>query len=427
MICFNCKAVIEDGSGFCPECGCRQLPATGAPAASAPDLDATQMAPPPDATQAVDYDATQAAPYAVNQAADYTQPVPDYDATQAAPYGTFVPPANPYYAQAPVTPEPPKKSNKGVIIAVAGAITVLLAVLAVLAFKFLPELGLFEKDDEKDDDGKKITEVHTKKETDITTSTEAISLLDEMTAPEVATIPIVIPTVPKGNDTGSIGSADRFTRPAATAPPTTARPKPTSAPTTKPQATQSPYYEEETTFAYLDTPYTTVDAYADQVHIAGTFYDGSTATHVEYGYFYSGTALCLYMGIPDGEIVIEYEDDYYTAYVRSAGDISFTKENVSQSDCDDLANNVIDMLIELGYDNKETYPDRTFEYLGDFRYGSIGYVEEYNVYEDGEIGGIIYVDTNSGYYAAVLDTDGTAIFKASLIDVSGSSLPYNYK
>lgn len=451
MICFNCKAVIEDGSEFCPECGCRQMPATGAPG-----LDATQMAPPPDATQAFDatmgagvaafganqaaeYEATQAFHYGAAQPANYAQPEPDFEATQVAPYGAYVPPVSPKYPQPPVPPAPPKKNNTGIIIAIAGAIVILLAVLGVLAFKFLPELGLFEKNDKKDSNNKKITEVHTKKDDKVISTTESLTLFEELTAPEIVdmvTIPIAIPTVPRGNDTGAIGSADRFTRPAVTNPPTTARPKPTAAPTTRPRATQSPtyyweattyYYEEPTTDYFLDTPYTLVDVYGNQAHIAGTFYDGSSSTYIEYGYFFVGDTLCFYLSIPDGDIVIENVNDYYTVYIREAGESSFTKENISQSECEELASTVIDMLIELGYDNKETYPDRLYEYLGDSRYGNLGYVEKYNVYEDGDFGGVIYVDLDTGYYAAVLDTDGSTIFSASFIDTSGSMLPYDYK
>ena len=473
MICFNCKAQIEDGLSFCPECGCRQMTAAGGAAAfdaTQAVFDATQAAP-FDATQAASFDATQAASFDATQAAsfdatqaasfDATQAA-SFDATQAMPYGGYVPPVNNMQMPSGNAPqEPPKKNNKGLIIAVSCAAIVLVAVLAVLAFKFLPELGLFDKETEKESKKAKTTQSITES---ISAAVPDISITDafKVTVPEyveITTFAFAVPTIPHGDDTVDIGSVDIF-NPTTNAVVTTARPKPTTPPTvrptTRPATTRRPtqyyepttyyyydyteryteaqteeYWEEYTTDYYYDeyieTPYALVDIYEDQAHIGGYLYEDGTSTYFEYGYFYANGNICVYSKVSDGEIVVERNNGNYDVYVRENYSSVFQKADVSSETGESIYDSVTNGLISLGYSADAYYPDRKYDYLYDFDFYGIGYVEDYYVVENGVRTAELYVDLDSGYYAAVLDLDGNYVYKANFIDTTGSMLPYDFR
>lgn len=446
MICFNCKSQIPDGTQFCPECGCRQLAST--------DGGVTEVAASADATQAIDFDATQAAPFAAAQPIDLdaTQAAPfgvtqapDFDATQAAPFGAtqaagyqtqgysqpqnygYVPPVAP----PPVQTEPPKKNGKGIIIAITGAVAVLAVVAGVLAFKLLPDIGV-SKDDNDDKKEESTTAVSTvsKKHGDDDGITLPALTAPQLTAPGIVDVTgeeIVVPTVPHGNDTVNIGDIFKPTQaPAATQ---SARPKPTSPPVT------DRYYEDYTEAPdedysdFINEPYATVDTYADCAHIGIYVYDeNGNASYGEVGYFYKDGNLCLFMEVEGESVVIETDDysGYMTAYMDEG--YGYYELDTTQEKCEEVSDFIVYQLVELGFNKDEIYPEYQYDYLGDDYVEDIGNCEFYDLYNEyGSYIGAVVVDENSGYYAAVFDENDNFVYLTDFIDLSGYSLPYNFR
>lgn len=479
MICFNCKSQIPDGVKFCTVCGCALTQPTPAAEPQNVDLDATQMAPidttqaaPFGLNQAVDFDATQAAPFGATQAmpfddatqmapADATQAAP-FGATQAAPYAAAPPVYDPaqsagyppqdygYYAPpvAPSSAEPPQKNGKGIMIAVAGAVAVLAVVAGVLAYKFIPDLGAPEKESKKKSKEESTTASATVKKPD--TDSELVITIPEMTAPEISAPGIIggdgdniiVPTVPHGDDTVDIGSLDLF-RPtqAPVAPPTT-RPKPSTPPATRPQPTNPPVtqgnYNDSTTVyvppteyydELLEEPYALVDPYADCVHIGvNTYEDDGSAFYREYGYFYKGENLCLFMMAGGESAVVEVDENtgVMSAYLNEGS--GYYEVETTQDKCEEVKTHIISMLVELGYDADHVYPEYKYEYLGDDYMDDFGNAEFYDVYDNNNnYFGSVVIDEGTGYYIGVFDENEELVYLSDFIDPSGSNLPYNFR
>lgn len=429
------------------------------------DLDATQAAPfgatqampfVDDATQMAPADATQAAPFGATQAFDY-------DATQAAPFAAAqqsyatvqaqtYPPQNYGYIPpvAPPPAEPPQKNSKGIMIAVAGAVAVLAVVAGVLAWQFLPDLGAPEKKSKKEKSAKESTtavETVTKPDTD----SELVITIPEMTAPEITAPAIIggesdgilVPTVPHGNDTVDIGSLDLFKPTQAPVAPPTERPKPSAPPATRPQPTNPPVTQDNNsgnTNAYvppepgyydemLEEPYALVDPYEDCVHIGvNTYDDDGSAFYREYGYFYKGENLCLFM-LSGNESAIVEVDEYsgeMSAYLNEGN--GYYEIETTQDKCEEVKTHIIAMLVELGYDADRVYPEYKYEYLGDDYMDDFGNAEFYDVYDNNSnYCGSIVIDEGTGYYIGVFDENEELVYLSKFIDQSGSNLPYNFR
>lgn len=553
MICFNCKAQIEDGAEFCTECGCRQfgtgavngvnLDATQAapfgaarafdsnetqafdnnatqafgygatPAASADmaykaamgadfgggeiDLDATQMASfgetqatdygatqafdpnatqafDPNATQAFDPNATQAFDPNATQAFDpnATQALDpnatqafdpnatqafDPNATQAFDYGAnrgyqpqvFDGVNQNYGYNPPVTPPPqPKKSKKGLIIAIVAAVAVLAVVAGVLAFKLIPELSGDDGDDSDSEKEETTTSASTlvkeDDEEETTTKPEKTTKPAETTAPMPETttqaVPensIVVPTVPRGDDTVDIGSLDMFRPTQATDSSPAVRPtKPNVPPVTKvpdaPQSSPSPGYTEPSggpSSGYVEFPYSIVNTAAKQVHLGAYLYDeDGTTTYGEFGYFYKNNVLCLFMASSEVKVVLETSDTGNPVAYASTGGGAYRQLSLSQKDCLEMQNTIISALVNLGYNRDKFYPDLKYVYLGDANDEDFGLIELYEVYDkNNNYAGFIYVDEETGYYIGARNENDKFVSLMDFIDTTGSKLPLNYK
>lgn len=477
MICFNCKAQLPDGVKFCTFCGCALAQPASAPETQNADLDATQMAPvdaaqaaPFGAMQAADYDATQAAPFAANQPVDFdatqaapfgaTQAMPYDDATQAAPYAAAQPAYEPsqaagyppqeygYYAPpvAPPAAEPPQKNGKGILIAVAGAVAVLAVVAGVLAYQFIPDLGGAEKKSKKYKEEESTTAAATVTKPDTDSDLDLVITIPELTAPEITAPPIIggdgnnilVPTVPHGNDTVDIGSLDLFKPTQAPVTPPTTRPKPSSPQPTNPPATQPGSNGNTSSYVppqpgeyseLLEEPYALVDPYAECVHIGvNTYEDDGSAFYREYGYFYKGENLCLFMAAGGESAVVEVDESSgnMSTYLNEGS--GYYKIDTTQDKCEEVKTHIIAMLVELGYDADHIYPEYKYEYLGDDYMDDFGNAEFYDVYDNNNnYFGSVVIDESTGYYIGVFDENEELVYLSEFIDRSGSELPYNFR
>lgn len=416
MICFKCKAQLDDGTLFCTECGARQPVATPVSdtdetvvlpfvAPTEPDLDATQV-----------MDGYQPPLFTANRPSEYPQQGYAQGYSENQPDYGYMPPVAPPPAP---TPQPPKKKGKGAIIAIVCVAAVMAIILcAVIAiFLILPLIFPDKKDVTESTTAAVVTveESTTKPGADVDITLPAVTA-PQVTAPDIFDVTggFAVPTIPQGDDTVDIGDLFGTTRPAPVEP-------------TSPPQDNSNDVPVEDYYAYREEPYAIADAYVDQVHIGVYIYEGSEPYYCELGYFYKGNNFCLFM-ISDGESVV-IETDEETEILRAyldEGD-GFYQVDATQSECEEVEDFIIYHLVSLGYDKDYFFPELTYGYLGDETSDYFGTVEVYDVYDDGTLINTIIVDEDTGYYVAVFDEYENYVYVLDDVDLTGNYLPDDFR
>lgn len=409
MICFRCKAQLDDGTLFCTECGAKQ------PASPPVSYSDKTMAVPFAASHETDMDATQVidgcqSMLSTERSADYPQQ--GYQTNQPD-YGYMPPVAPP-----PVSlSQPPKKKGKGAVIAIICTAVVMVIILCTVIAGFLIK-SLFFSDKKGNGEGTTAAAVTTEEST---TKPNAEITLPAITAPQVTAPDIfdvtggfAVPTVPHGDDTVNIGDLFGTTRPATVEP-------------TAPPVDNSDGVPVEDYYDYREEPYAIADAYADQVHIGVYIYEEGEPYYCELGFFYKGDNFCLFMETEYEGVVIETDESTgrLSAYLDE-GD-GYYKVDTTQSKCEEVEDYIIYHLVNLGFDKDYFYPELTYGYLGDETSDYFGTVEVYDVYDNGTLINTIIVDKDTGYYVAVFDQYENYVYVLDDVDLTGNYVPYNFR
>lgn len=216
--------------------------------------------------------------------------------------------------------------------------------------------------------------------------------------------------------------------------PTQAETQSTQAPTqAATQATTQPQQNTQAAVGdILDAPEVTFDTSIEDLYIYYT-YPGESEEEVLSMEIaidqITDDSYIIYMS--DGlmklnEIVYEVTDSGIQKYCRDVFMDNFEADTaLTQAELEDEVDSMLS-LFSLFMLAGENFQNVKYQKTDDFAFSLTGDVYTYNIIENGEIGGQVWIDTTTGLLARLIDTDGVAQISAQEIKTSDIVIP-SYK